>query len=229
MDPCLRLMDPDPDPAVFFIDLQDSNKKLIKKKILLEGIFTSFVKDKKSKRSHKTVGIKVFLNYFCLIIEGSGSVPLTNGSGSRRPKNIRIRRIRIRNRTDSSFLLREESKTSPGRRLRLPPPPPGSPDPPLPPLCLRSPPPPHPAAASPLYRQLAGQLFLSWRGRPCWATPRGCPAGRLEGGAGGQDGSRERRLGPLAGGSRALRAAFWPPARALHCCCLRCFCWDPAH
>ena len=33
------------------------------------------------------------------MIEGSGSVRLTNGSGSgsRRPKNIRIRRIRIRN------------------------------------------------------------------------------------------------------------------------------------
>jgi hypothetical protein len=31
--------------------------------------------------------------YFCLMIEGSGSgsVPLTNGCGSRRPKNIRIR------------------------------------------------------------------------------------------------------------------------------------------
>ncbi len=33
---------------------------------------------------------------------GSGSVPLTNGSGSRRPKNILIRRIRIRNTAGSS-------------------------------------------------------------------------------------------------------------------------------
>jgi hypothetical protein len=34
-----------------------------------------------------------FPSYFCLMIEGSGAgpVPLTNGSGSRRPKNIRIR------------------------------------------------------------------------------------------------------------------------------------------
>jgi hypothetical protein len=32
-----------------------------------------------------------FSYYFFLIIEGSGSVPSTNGSGSRRPKNIRIR------------------------------------------------------------------------------------------------------------------------------------------
>jgi hypothetical protein len=38
-----------------------------------------------------------FSYYFCLVIEGSGAgtVPLTNGSGSRRPKNIRILRIRI--------------------------------------------------------------------------------------------------------------------------------------
>jgi hypothetical protein len=30
-DPCLRLMDPDlnPDPAIFVIDLEDANKKLI--------------------------------------------------------------------------------------------------------------------------------------------------------------------------------------------------------
>jgi hypothetical protein len=40
-----------------------------------------------------------FSYYFCLTIEGSGSgfIPLTNGSGPRRPKNKRIRRIRIVN------------------------------------------------------------------------------------------------------------------------------------
>jgi hypothetical protein len=32
-----------------------------------------------------------FSDYFCLMIEGSGSIPLTNGSGSGRPKNIWIR------------------------------------------------------------------------------------------------------------------------------------------
>jgi hypothetical protein len=31
--------------------------------LLFEGTFTSFFKDKKSKRSHKTLGIKVFLLY----------------------------------------------------------------------------------------------------------------------------------------------------------------------
>jgi hypothetical protein len=45
------------------IDLPDANKKQIKTKkffcpLLFEGTFTSFFKDKKSKRSHKAVGIK---------------------------------------------------------------------------------------------------------------------------------------------------------------------------
>jgi hypothetical protein len=59
----------DPDPSIFIIDLQDANKKLIFLKkfsciLLLEGTFTSFFKDKKPKRSHKTVEIKVFLTIF---------------------------------------------------------------------------------------------------------------------------------------------------------------------
>jgi hypothetical protein len=58
----------DPDPSIFIIDLQDANKKQILKKVfcivLFEGTLTSFFKDKKSKRSHKTVEIKVFLNIF---------------------------------------------------------------------------------------------------------------------------------------------------------------------
>jgi hypothetical protein len=61
-------MDQDPDaaPSIFIIDLQDANKNLIFLKkfsciLLFEGNFTSFFKDKKSKRSQKTVEIKVFL------------------------------------------------------------------------------------------------------------------------------------------------------------------------
>ncbi len=71
-DPCLWLMDPDPDAdpdsSIFITDLKDANKKLFKNFfsciLLLEGIFTSFFKHKKSKRSHKTVEIKVFLTKF---------------------------------------------------------------------------------------------------------------------------------------------------------------------
>jgi hypothetical protein len=47
-------MDPDPDPAIFVIDLQDANKKQIFEKVFLliffEGTFT-FFKDKKSQNS----------------------------------------------------------------------------------------------------------------------------------------------------------------------------------
>jgi hypothetical protein len=61
MDP-----DADPDPSIFIIDLQDVNKKqIIFEKffyiLLFEGTFTSFFKDKKSKRNNITVEIKVFL------------------------------------------------------------------------------------------------------------------------------------------------------------------------
>jgi len=57
----------DLDPAIFVTDLQDTNKNQKKKffrLLLFEGTFTSFFKDKKSKRNHKTVGIKVFLTIF---------------------------------------------------------------------------------------------------------------------------------------------------------------------
>jgi hypothetical protein len=51
-------MGADSDPAIFVSDLQDSNKKLIETKkflclLLFEGTFTSFFKDKKSKRVAK--------------------------------------------------------------------------------------------------------------------------------------------------------------------------------
>ncbi len=62
------------DPAIFIIDFQDANQKLIFWTnffciLLFKGTFTSFFKDKKSKRSHKTVPveikeIKVFLTIF---------------------------------------------------------------------------------------------------------------------------------------------------------------------
>jgi hypothetical protein len=50
--------DADPDPAIFIIDLQDANKKLIFKKdfyciLLFEGTFISFFKDKSQKEVTK--------------------------------------------------------------------------------------------------------------------------------------------------------------------------------
>jgi hypothetical protein len=48
-------MDPDPDPAIFVLDLQDDNKKLFFDKkmfclLLFEGTFTSFFKVKNHKK-----------------------------------------------------------------------------------------------------------------------------------------------------------------------------------
>ncbi len=57
--------------------------------LLFEAIFTPFFKDKKSRRSHKTIGIKVFLLFLLYnrkIRKWSRRVPLTNGSRSRRLK-----------------------------------------------------------------------------------------------------------------------------------------------
>jgi hypothetical protein len=79
--------------------------------LLFEETFTSFFKDKKSK-SHKIVGIKVFLTIFAR--SRSGSIPLTNGSvsGSRRPKIMWIRCIRIRNTACQSVLLNYATVTN---------------------------------------------------------------------------------------------------------------------
>ncbi len=56
-------------------------------------VYTLFFKDKKSKRV-KNSRIQGFSYYFCMIIEGSGSIPPISGSGSGRPKNMWIRWIR---------------------------------------------------------------------------------------------------------------------------------------
>ncbi len=72
--------------------------------LLLEGTFTLFFKDKKSKKSQNSRN-QGFSYYFCMMIEGSGSITLTNGYGSRRPKNMWIRwiQIRIRNTDANNF------------------------------------------------------------------------------------------------------------------------------
>ncbi len=84
--------DPDPGPAIFVIDLQETWKTNFFCLLLFEGTFTSFFKVQKR---HKSAGINVFPYYFCLTTERSGSIPLTNGSGSGRLKGIQIQRIQI--------------------------------------------------------------------------------------------------------------------------------------
>jgi hypothetical protein len=84
-------MDPDPDPAIFVIDLQEANKILFFLMkffclLLFEGTFTSFFKDKKNQQKSQNSRNQGFSYYFCLMIEGSGSIPLTSGYGSGRPK-----------------------------------------------------------------------------------------------------------------------------------------------
>ncbi len=57
--------------------------------LLFEGTFTSFFGDKKVKKKSQNSRNQGFSYYVCLMKEGSGS-------GSRRPKNMWIRWIRIR-------------------------------------------------------------------------------------------------------------------------------------
>ncbi len=63
--------DPDSDPAIFVIDLQDAKKNIIFKKSFSAYYFLKVSRyiyiifnEKKSKRGHKIVGIKVFLTVF---------------------------------------------------------------------------------------------------------------------------------------------------------------------
>jgi hypothetical protein len=95
-------MDPDPDPAIFVIDLQDASKKLIFNTIFSTYYFLkvhlhhfSKIKSQKESQNRRNQG---FSSYFCMMIEGagSGSIHLTSGSGSgsRRPKNMWIRWIK---------------------------------------------------------------------------------------------------------------------------------------
>jgi hypothetical protein len=53
----------DPDPAIFVSNLQGHQKSFVAY-YFLKVTFAPFFKDKKSYRSHKTVGINVFLTIF---------------------------------------------------------------------------------------------------------------------------------------------------------------------
>jgi hypothetical protein len=90
------------DPAIFVMDLQDASKKLIFYTIFSAYYFLrlhlhhfSKIKSQKESQNSRNQG---FSYYFCMMIEGSGSIPLASGSGSGswRPKNMWIR-IRISN------------------------------------------------------------------------------------------------------------------------------------
>jgi hypothetical protein len=97
-------MDPDLDPAIFIIELQEASKKLIFYTIFSAYDFLKlhlhhFSKIKIIKES-QNIRNQGFSYYFCTMIEGSrsrsragsgsGSIPLTSGSGSGswRPKNM---------------------------------------------------------------------------------------------------------------------------------------------
>ncbi len=85
----IRIRILDPDPAIFVIDLPRCHQKTnflhnfsayFFVKIHLHHI--SMIKSQKESQNSRNQG---FSYYFCMV-EGSGSIPLTSGSGSGRPK-----------------------------------------------------------------------------------------------------------------------------------------------
>jgi hypothetical protein len=82
-EPYLLLTNPDP---VFFVrDLQEGK---FFAKYFLEVHLHNFAKIKSHKEvtKYSVVGIEVFLTIFCLMIEGSGSIPLTTDPDPGDPK-----------------------------------------------------------------------------------------------------------------------------------------------
>jgi hypothetical protein len=78
---------------------------------LFEVTFTSFLKDKKFRKKSQNRRNQGFSYYFCLMIKGSRSVALTNGSG--RPKTwLRTLRIRIRNTGYVGYLVEARKRTT---------------------------------------------------------------------------------------------------------------------
>ncbi len=106
-DPCLWLMDPDPDPGSGSFYFCHWPSRCQQKTNFLTQFFSAYdflklhlhnfskIKIQKESQNSRNQG---FSYYFCMIIEGSGTIPLTSGSGSGswRPKNTWIRWIRIR-------------------------------------------------------------------------------------------------------------------------------------
>ena len=79
----------------------------------------------KSQKDSQNNGNQSFSYYFCMMIEGSGSgsragsIPLTSGSGSGRPKNMWIRWIRIRIRNTAVSTIVDFAKSLKSERERL--------------------------------------------------------------------------------------------------------------
>ncbi len=98
----IRIRILDPDPAIFVIDLQDASKILIFNTIFSAYYFLKvhlhhFSKIKRQKESQNGMN-QGFSYYYCMIEgsgsrAGSGSIPLTSGSG--RHKNMWIRNTGI--------------------------------------------------------------------------------------------------------------------------------------
>ncbi len=92
----LWLRVPDPDTAIFVINLQDANKNKFKKVFLpitfWRYIYIIFPRWKVKKKSQSSRNWD-FSYYCCLVRDGAGagSIPLTKESEYRRPKNIQIR------------------------------------------------------------------------------------------------------------------------------------------
>jgi hypothetical protein len=82
-------------------------KKLIFYKVFLLITFWRYIEVQKKSQNSRKQG---FSYYVCLMIEGSrsgsGSIPLTSGSGSGRPKNMWIRWIQIRIRIRNTALVK---------------------------------------------------------------------------------------------------------------------------
>ncbi len=97
-DPYLWLMDPDLALFFFFFsNLQDGNQ-ISFLRVLLIAFWRYIIHHLSQVKSHKEIinsRNQGFSYYFCSMIggseSGSGTVPLTNESGSGRPKNFRIR------------------------------------------------------------------------------------------------------------------------------------------
>jgi hypothetical protein len=83
----------DPDPAIFVIDLQDASKKLFFYTIFSSCYFLKvhlhYFSKIKCQNESQNSRIQGSSYYFCMMIEGSGSILLTSGSGW--TKNMWIR------------------------------------------------------------------------------------------------------------------------------------------